>query len=41
MNKQGVFSKADISTLEAGMDQFVYHLYGLSPEEIAVVEGKA
>lgn len=32
-------SKADTNTLEAHIDQLVYHLYGLTPEEIAVVEG--
>ena len=30
---------ADTKTLEAEIDQQVYALYGLSPEEIAIVEG--
>jgi len=33
--------KADISTLEAEIDQLVYALYNLTDEEIALVEGKA
>ena len=31
---------ADVSDLERQIDQVVYQLYGLTPEEIAVVEGK-
>lgn len=31
---------ADTSTIEREIDQKVYELYGLSPEEIEVVEGK-
>ena len=31
--------EADTSALEAGIDQLVYKLYGLTEEEIAVVEG--
>ncbi|MFL0684185.1 MAG: class I SAM-dependent DNA methyltransferase [Algoriphagus aquaeductus] len=31
---------SDISTLEAEIDQLVYELYGLSEEEIGIVEGK-
>lgn len=30
--------KADTSTLESEIDQLVYQLYGLTPEEIAVIE---
>ncbi len=30
---------ADTSALEAEIDQLVYQLYGLSEEEIAMVEG--
>jgi hypothetical protein len=30
--------KADVSELEAEIDQLVYQLYGLTPEEIAIVE---
>ena len=32
-------SGADVSDLEGQIDQMVYELYGLTPEEIAVVEG--
>ena len=32
---------ADVSELERQIDQMVYELYGLTPEEIAVVEGSA
>ena len=32
--------KADTSTLEAKIDALVYELYGLTEEEIAVVEGR-
>ena len=31
---------ADISALEKQIDEMVYKLYGLTPEEIATVEGK-
>ena len=31
----------DLQELERKIDQMVYELYGLTPEEIAVVEGKA
>ncbi len=30
---------ADVSTLEADIDQLVYTLYGLTTDEIAIVEG--
>jgi len=30
---------ADTSVLEEQIDQMVYELYGLTPEEIAIVEG--
>ena len=30
---------ADVSDLEKRIDQIVYLLYGLTPEEIAIVEG--
>ena len=33
-------SNADTSALERQIDEMVYELYGLTPEEIAVVEGK-
>jgi hypothetical protein len=32
---------ADTSNLEREIDQLVYALYGLTPEEIAIVEGSA
>jgi hypothetical protein len=32
---------ADILALEKQIDEMVYALYGLTPEEIASVEGKA
>jgi adenine-specific DNA-methyltransferase len=32
---------ADVSALEKEIDQIVYRLYGLTEEEIGVVEGKA
>ncbi|MBC8378483.1 MAG: Eco57I restriction-modification methylase domain-containing protein [Planctomycetes bacterium] len=33
--------EADVSALEAEIDQLVYKLYDLTPEEIAIVEGRA
>jgi hypothetical protein len=33
--------EADVSALEVEIDQLVYKLYDLTPEEIAIVEGKA
>lgn len=32
---------ADTAVLERQIDQMVYKLYGLTPEEIEIVEGKA
>lgn len=32
---------ADMSALEREIDQLVYALYGLTPEEIQIVEGTA
>ena len=32
---------ADVSALEREIDQLVYTLYGLTPDEIRVVEGSA
>jgi hypothetical protein len=32
---------ADVSALEREIDQLVYALYGLTPEEIQIVEGAA
>jgi hypothetical protein len=34
-------SEADTSVLERKIDQLVYALYGLTPEEIQIVEGAA
>ncbi|MCZ7638618.1 MAG: hypothetical protein M5U12_22730 [Verrucomicrobia bacterium] len=34
-------AEADTSALEREMDQLVYALYGLTPEEIKIVEGAA
>jgi len=31
--------KAEIDRLDAEIDQMVYALYGLTPDEIAIVEG--
>jgi hypothetical protein len=38
--QKGAESDGDVSHLERQIDQLVYQLYGLTPEEIAVVEGK-
>jgi len=32
--------QADISALKTGIDQMVYKLYDLTPEEIKIVEGE-
>jgi type I restriction-modification system DNA methylase subunit len=40
LSAKGKDSKADVSKLERQIDVLVYQLYGLTPEEIAVVEGK-
>ena len=32
---------ADTATVEGDIDRLVYHLYGLTEDEIAVVEGRA
>jgi hypothetical protein len=34
-------ASADVSALERGLDELVYALYGLTPEEIKIVEGAA
>lgn len=31
---------ADISKIEATIDQLIYNLYDVTPDEIAIVEGK-
>lgn len=33
--------EADVSALECEIDHLVYELYGLTPEEIQIVEGSA
>ena len=40
MNNRRVYLQADTSKWEEEIDQLVYELYGLSPEEINIVEGK-
>ena len=35
------FTEADTSALEREIDELVYALYGLTPEEIRIVEGAA
>jgi len=37
---RGELLNADTSALERQIDEMVYELYGLTPEEIAIVEGK-
>jgi len=37
---KGELSNADTSALEKQIDEMVYALYGLTPEEIAIVEEK-
>ncbi len=37
---KGGNKEADTSTLERQIDEMVYELYDLTPEEIAIVEGK-
>jgi adenine-specific DNA-methyltransferase len=34
-------AEADVSALERQIDQLVYRLYGLTPEEVQIVEGEA
>jgi hypothetical protein len=34
-------ASADVSALERELDELVYALYGLTPEEIKIVEGAA
>lgn len=36
---KGTYPQADTSKEESAIDELVYQLYGLSPEEIAIVEG--
>jgi hypothetical protein len=38
---KGELPIANIFALEKQIDEMVYALYGLTPEEIAIVEGKA
>jgi len=37
---RGELLNADTSAIERKIDEMVYELYGLTPEEIAIVEGK-
>jgi hypothetical protein len=37
---RGEFKNTDTSALEKQIDEMVYKLYGLTEEEIAIVEGK-
>jgi len=37
---KGEFKETDTSALERQIDKMVYALYGLTPEEIAIVEGE-
>ena len=37
---KGELKAADTSAMERQIDQMVYELYGLTPEEITIVEGK-
>ena len=37
---QDKFKQAKVKSLEAEIDQLVYHLYDLTPEEIKIVEGE-
>jgi len=37
---KGELKAADTSAMEKQIDQMVYELYGLTPEEITIVEGK-
>ena len=37
---KGELSNADTSALERQIDELVYKLYGLTPEEIEILEGK-
>ena len=39
LEMKAVNAEADTSVLEKEIDQLVYQLYGLTPEEIAIVEG--
>ena len=41
LNAKRAAPDADVSALEAEIDQRVYELYGLTPEEIAIVEEAA
>ena len=40
LDSKGKDSAADTSALERQIDEMVYKLYDLTPEEIAIVEGK-
>ncbi len=38
--QEGEFKDADTSALEKQIDEMVYKLYGLTDDEIAIIEGK-
>ena len=38
---EAAFAEADVSALERAIDELVYGLYGLTPDEIKIVEGAA
>jgi len=38
---EAAFAEADTSALERAIDELVYGLYGLTPDEIKIVEGAA
>ncbi len=40
IDKRFVFLNADTSALERQIDEMVYKLYGLTEEEIEIVEGR-
>gem|GEM_PF-1226050 len=40
LTKKKQNSTEDTTDLEGGIDRLVYELYGLSKEEIAIVEGR-
>ena len=41
LHEKRINLQADTSKEESAIDELVYELYGLTPEEINIVEGKA
>jgi hypothetical protein len=41
LNENRIAVKAGMSALERQIDEWVYALYGLTPQEIKIVEGAA